>query len=286
MPGKQKLDQYFTAPEVAKACWERFLDVVKPEMNGKFIEPSAGQGAFCEVMKDVDVISYELDEELAYENGHVQADFLALTKFHGVHDNNPVYVVGNPPFGYQGKLAKAFIRKSFELGAKYVGLIVPPSGMKIKQYGFHEIDRWSLPYEYCFIDAQGEPLQVYNCWFAIYAFGSNNDGLFESKPICDNYISLHSISRNEKKPRMKFHDVCDVFLPHSLWTSQSSKMKVYETMDMNDMVGVRILKEREAVLKVLNETDWFSKMTKTPHGACHLTMQIIKDEFIKVGLCD
>lgn len=113
----QRLDQYYTRPDVAERCIEWTLDAIGiPRRPCLWIEPSAGKGAFLKELPRPRV-GIDLDPrcpEIA------RADFLnwrprmAGTKI----------VIGNPPFGKNSSLAVKFFNHAASF-ADFVAFIVP-----------------------------------------------------------------------------------------------------------------------------------------------------------------
>jgi hypothetical protein len=116
------LDQFFTRPSVAKACWKSLSNYIK--MSGasishyKFVEPSAGLGAFYDLLPanrrvGIDVVQFRSE--------FIQKDFLSWSP----KANGYSYAcIGNPPFGYRAWLALAFLNHA-AMFCDYVGFIVP-----------------------------------------------------------------------------------------------------------------------------------------------------------------
>ena len=135
---KDKLDRFYTSPDeacrlvAALPTFVPFLD----ENSGivpDFYEPSAGDGAFVRAVeieyddKPVDIHAYDIapsPSPLCYTKIGEQ-DF--LTADIPYSDNR--IVIGNPPFGEQGRLCFEFVEKALEI-APYVCFILPPSFKK------------------------------------------------------------------------------------------------------------------------------------------------------------
>ena len=106
---KVDLDRFFTHPDVAEKCYEYLIEVMKNDYaepgNYKFVEPSAGQGAFYKLLPSERRIGIDLvPDNLEY----VIADYLSWQP----ERNRCSYaVIGNPPFGYRGWLALGLVSK-------------------------------------------------------------------------------------------------------------------------------------------------------------------------------
>ena len=104
-------DQFYTTDAVAAQCVCDIVSTLKPKTQTEaakylWIEPSAGKGAFIRsAPKRAEVIGIDIEPKAP---GIIETDFLewilpATTK--------KIISFGNPPFGKQSSLAKAFIKK-------------------------------------------------------------------------------------------------------------------------------------------------------------------------------
>ena len=127
---KDALDRFYTKSNVAAQLVNSLLDIV-PSADTMFIEPSAGDGAFVKALEDAgindsNIIAFDIapsDNQMC-KHMITHQDFLSYVN-HNDNDKS-VVVIGNPPFGEQGKLCFDFLKKSFEI-ADYVAFILPPS---------------------------------------------------------------------------------------------------------------------------------------------------------------
>lgn len=126
MSAKNKLDQYFTNPVVAK----HYSDIIKDKYGEdvQYIEPSAGEGSFSKQFSNI--ISYDLDPKF---DGCIEANFLLQSEI--TCTNAEKVFVGNPPFGKNSSIALKFMDKCFTLGATAVCFILP---MTFKKRFFQE----------------------------------------------------------------------------------------------------------------------------------------------------
>ena len=127
-------DQFYTKESVAKKCIQNIVETLPETIHYFWIEPSAGNGAF---LNNISFPKLGLDIE---PGTNIQKqDYLTwepdITK--------DTIVFGNPPFGRQSSLAKAFISKSCKF-AKVVAFILPRSFTKPSMYNafplsFHRV---------------------------------------------------------------------------------------------------------------------------------------------------
>lgn len=113
----KKFDQFYTKIEIAKEVLEETLLILK-KLNYKkdnilFVEPSAGNGSFIEVIrnKKMPFLAYDIDVKKEYikKNNFLTQD---ISKDLPIKDK--VVIIGNPPFGKRAKLAIDFINTAFK----------------------------------------------------------------------------------------------------------------------------------------------------------------------------
>jgi len=135
------IDKFYTKPEVVKYCIKFCkikLDIADDDL---IIEPSAGNGAFINEIKNISTNCKFYD--LKPENDEIICkDFLELNTDNIFDKNNKnnkinkkIHVIGNPPFGRQSSLAIKFIKKSCGF-ADSISFILPKSFKKnsMKKY--------------------------------------------------------------------------------------------------------------------------------------------------------
>lgn len=143
-------DQFYTSDTVAKQCVQWIITVVSASGGGGvapyddddddylWIEPSAGTGAFLrQLPPEFTKIGLDIDPKT---NDVIKQDYLVWNPDTAVaaHPNKKgIIVFGNPPFGRQSSLAKAFIAKSCSF-ANIIAFILPKSFTKPSMYNaFH-----------------------------------------------------------------------------------------------------------------------------------------------------
>jgi hypothetical protein len=146
---RNTLDQYYTKQHVAKQYVDIFMECIEPTRNNSvFIEPSAGSGAFSDILRETGMLtlSYDIDPKRDYM---IQHDFLDLDTTIFKHNDVQVYCIGNPPFGRNSSLTKKFIQKCCEF-ATVVAFILPRSFKKASNYKtfpslFHKVYEEDCP---------------------------------------------------------------------------------------------------------------------------------------------
>lgn len=163
-PSARELDQFYTKPEAAKRCWELLQAWLKehPQDFDRFLEPSAGAGAFFRLMPKGSRLGMDLDPKI---QGVEKEDFLSAELPEASY-----LTVGNPPFGKNASLAVKFFNKSAKLGP-VIAMIFPLTFRKRSlqarlDHSFHlELDE-ELPKSSFTLD--GEDYDV-PCAFQIWA---------------------------------------------------------------------------------------------------------------------
>jgi hypothetical protein len=123
---KKTLDQFYTQPVIAAQCIHRIRSMI--DVSGlTWVEPAAGAGAF---LADVpDPIAIDIEPTDALDPRISQADFMTWTPAATAMTSLLFY--GNPPFGRQATLAKAFIQRAASFpNTKAIAFILPRSFQK------------------------------------------------------------------------------------------------------------------------------------------------------------
>ena len=132
-------DQFYTSPRVAKKCIQILISrlhngelysPVLPLSSYLWVEPSAGNGAFLNSIPDTyDKIGIDVEPGQGGGANILKQDF--LTWVPPEQNQKPVIIFGNPPFGRQSSLAKAFIAHSCKFPAtSTIAFILPRSFVK------------------------------------------------------------------------------------------------------------------------------------------------------------
>jgi hypothetical protein len=129
-------DQFYTSPSVAKKCIQHiisWLNYGAPSSSSYlWVEPSAGNGAFLNSIPETyDKIGIDIEPDSGAGANILKQDFLTwMPPVQKTKTNQkPVIIFGNPPFGRQSHLAKAFIAHSCKF-ASIIAFILPRSFVK------------------------------------------------------------------------------------------------------------------------------------------------------------
>ena len=181
-------DQYYTKSSVAIKCVAQILELYPESRDYVWVEPSAGNGAFLnQAPANATKIGIDIEPKMA---GIQQGDFLEWTPPSPFTCKKIFF--GNPPFGRQGSLAKAFIKHA----AKYADIIafilprsfVKPSMSRAFPLEFHPIS--SVELERNAFQVNGDEYDV-PCVFQIWEKRATNRILPETaKEIGFTYVKI------------------------------------------------------------------------------------------------
>jgi hypothetical protein len=283
------LDQFFTRPEVAKQCWDSLLKHMK--MNGaneqeyKFIEPSAGLGAFYDLLPTKRRVGIDVEK---FNSKYIQTDFLSWAPSKGKFN---FACVGNPPFGYRAWLALAFMNHASKF-CDYVGFIVPmsfqsrgKSNVQDRVEGLNLIHSSPLPRD-SFISSSGKSLQVNALW-QIWARNSNTKVKEAPLPTCNDYIDLFTVDlRKERKcGHARLHEA-DYFLQRTFYKDPPTLVTSFDQVKYVCGYGIVIKKKKREVLKALRTADWTKHNNLASHNCKHISMCHIRAVLTESGFID
>ncbi|MEA4134745.1 hypothetical protein VBM90_02970 [Mycoplasma sp. 2704] len=109
----KELDQFFTNPIVSDFLVEKIIGMFPSVRDSEIIESSVGSGNFVDSLikykiKMSQIKAYDIDlSNYPHDNG-VECDYLQVK----LKYKKNRFVIGNPPFGYRGKLALDFLNKA------------------------------------------------------------------------------------------------------------------------------------------------------------------------------
>ncbi|WP_205852848.1 hypothetical protein [Mycoplasma phocoeninasale] len=117
-----KLDQFYTNPIVCDRIVEIVRQQIPSQLEHEILEPSAGTGNFINALEKIGIdksviTAYDIEPK---SSNIIKKDYLAEKI--AFSDNR--FIIGNPPFGYRGKLALEFLNKGLT-EANYVAMILP-----------------------------------------------------------------------------------------------------------------------------------------------------------------
>ena len=214
--------------------------------------------------------------------GTIKTSYLTYTP----EDRAKKYVVvGNPPFGKQGKLAKLFIEYSYRF-ADIVAFILPPmfkQGVKGISYNLHYSEELgNKGFEF----PDGSPTSV-NAVFNIY---SKLDADVESADnrTCDEYVELYNIPTYDKDSReyRRLKD-CDLVVPYSSYKHFDVTMADgFSTLKDWIYLGIKVKKEREQLIEFIKGMDFRGMSHTQTTGARNIRSADVRRAIIEAGFVD
>lgn len=178
------LDKYYTPQTVVEKCINILENIVGDLNEYKFIEPSAGDGAFYFplISKTKNVIAFDIspDNELINQQDFLELDTSQYTDY---------ITIGNPPYGSRMNLAQKFYKKSIEYSS-YIAFILPIS----------QLNNTSSLYEFDLISSNDLGVVKFSgthsvkCCFNVYKKPVNGLNVKNSKKLKD-----VEIVRNDSK---------------------------------------------------------------------------------------
>jgi hypothetical protein len=277
------LDQFFTKPEIAEYCHSSLLSKMKEygaqEEHYKFIEPSAGAGAFYNLLPKNRRIGIDL---MPLIPDVVKHDFLNWK----IKPNGFNYaVIGNPPFGYRAWLALAFVNHAAKF-SEYVGMILPMSfqsdgkgSPKHRVKGLELIHSEILPKD-SFVDPHGKQMKINAIW-QIWKKGENRKIKEKS---CSQWLELFTV--DERKERLcgqtRLHEA-SFFLQRTFYHEPPSLVKSFKDVKYVCGYGLVFKKDKDKIVKLLQNADWNLYSNLAAHNCRHISMYHINRVLTEAG---
>ncbi len=272
------LDQYNTLPTVAEYCWDSFQKFLKADgtilKNYKIIEPSAGTGAFYNLLPKNKRIGIDVEK---FNKEYIQQDFLTWSPNNT--NDRPCVAIGNPPFGYRGWLALSFLNKASEF-CEYVGFILPMSfqsdgkgSPKNRVKGMTLVHSEALSGD-IFVEPNGEKIQVNTLW---QIWKKGNAAALPDLSRADEYIDLFTIDfRKERLCGMKKIGSCNTFLQRSYFNKPPKIVNDFSKVKYVCGYGIIIKKDKRKIKNILKNIDWNKYNNVATHSVKHISMYHIK----------
>jgi len=275
------LDQHNTSPEVAKYCWQSLQDFLKKDgarlSRYKIIEPGAGMGSFYNLLPKSQRIGIDLEK---YQPDYIQHDFLTWVPRLG---DKPCIAIGNPPFGYRGWLALAFLNRAADY-CEYVGFIVPMSfqsdgkgSPKHRVVGMKLVHSEQLPDD-LFMSPDGETIRVNTLW-QIWKKGEGAG--VPDLSAANEYIDLFTVDKRKERlcgaEKMK---TCKIFLQRTYFEHPPTIVNDFSKVKYVCGYGIVIKKDKRRVLEILKRIDWNRYSNLATHNCHHISMYHIRQALL------
>ena len=255
---KINYEQYYTPLDTAQELYETTLLIVGDNFDN-FVEPSAGKGAFLDLMPPDKRIGIDIDP---LRKEIVEQDF-----FNFVWPEGRTITIGNPPFGRRGKLAMKFLNISAE-NSEVVAFILPAIFSKFTFYNrvhpYMQLQHEIPVTEFDSPDGIGEGPKV-NCVFQIWKKSTRRRKKVVRPNSCDDFDMIHrhySRTSPEERERLKSYDFA---------ISQiEGKIRNCEDVTGGSVYFIKDNTPDKSVRSVMERVD-FSNLSKHHVGATSLT---------------
>lgn len=279
------MDQFYTKKDVAQKLTNNAFNFIKNNFDVDltdyfYIEPSAGNGSFLDAINSPNKIGMDISPK---GSNIIKKDFF---DFYPKTSKN--IVIGNPPFGLRGRLALKFINHAANF-ADFIAFILPPL--------FNS-------------DGKGSPmLRVFPDLHLVYNVKIDNSSYFlpnntnidihsnfqiwtrltpktNIKPLniikkdChQGYIKVYAMSNGPtsgSKRNVKMIGNVDFYLPSTSFNDVELFRDFYQLPHYRGY-GIKVLKNKDEVYKVIESIDWAKESFKSTNGANNLRTSIIID---------
>ena len=277
-------DQFFTPKVTSEYCYNVFCNKMK-ELNIStdeytFIEPSAGDGSFLEVLPKDRTIAMDIEPR---HESIIKQDFLS---WEPKNKDIKYCGFGNPPFGLRGNLALRFINHFVEF-AEFVCFILPPlfnsdgKGSPRKRVrGYNLIHSEKIDSSF-YEPNDKEKFVKINCIFQIWS-KNIKDPKYEIKTIKIDNIKIYSLSTGEnpsQKRNVKMINKCDVYLPSTCFGGENIKYySSFEELPNMRGFGIEIkdgYSNKVKLVELMKKYDWCSVSFLSTNSAYNLRTSLI-----------
>jgi len=246
-------DSYFTSRKTAEKCYDLLCQNVNIS-EYTFIEPSAGEGAFYDLMPPDQRIGIELHGR---RNEFIKQDYLSWYPW---NTDKKYIALGNPPFGVRGAYALAFINRSL-LFCDYVAFILPMSfasngkgsNMKRVQNG-HLIFSQELEKEEFYSPDNNKEIAV-NTLFQIWKKGTG-DSLFSNYDV-SSFVDIYTVS-NAKKRECGLDKIgqYDFYVSSTYFGNKLDTVYTFDDVKYGSGYGVIIKNQKNQILSAIKNINW------------------------------
>jgi hypothetical protein len=274
-------DQFYTMPETAKQCFDIFCDVLKLHNETTdmfvFIEPSAGDGSFIDVLPKENTIAMDIEPT---RPTIINQDYLQWKPL----QKNRYVVFGNPPFGLRGHLALQFINHSNTFGAEYVCFILPQlfesdgKGVPRKRVNGYNLIHSSKIVSSQFYEPDKTQVKI-NTIFQIWSKHHKNED-YDIKDYSNEKMRIYSMSDGGTISTTRNKAMigkCDIYIPSTCFGKEN--MKCY--MHFEDLPGKKgygiVFEEitKKDMMSKISDIDWSTVAFLSTNSAYNLrTSQI------------
>jgi len=282
-------DQYYTKASVAENCFLKFKEVAA-DLNidlseYHYIEPSAGNGRFYDLLPENKRIGIDIDPK---KEGIFKGDYLQWLP----EKNNRYIIIGNPPFGLRGHLALQFINHSYGF-ADVVAFILPQlfnsdgKGSAKKRVVGYRLAYTEVIAPGSFEYPNGKEVMIHTI-FQVWTKVNTERISAPERKTCSDFVKIYSLSDGGQPSNTRNKDMigkCDVYLPSTTY----SGMKAYDSfcdLPHKRGYGVVIKKNKREIKKLLKENDWNETAFSSSNSAVNLRKSLIENVITDAGYID
>jgi predicted RNA methylase len=288
----KKLDKFYTRSNAAETVLSFLKELFfkeKININGyTFLEPCAGSGSFLTALNKVIPNSKVEAFDIEPEGSNIKkANFLEIKP----HHTSNTITIGNPPFGYKGKLAVSFINQCSEWGPIVV-FILP---IQFRRYNIQKHIYSNLKLIYSSdnfpknsFTLENKPYNV-NCLFQIWV--DKFSGLFENyndlrllEPLPNKHpdfkLYIHNNTTETLKYFNKEHYQWDFAVPRQGFYDYTAK--ITNPKELKTHVQYLFVKFIDPISKVIFQKIDFDKLSHVNTSILGFSNTDLIAEYIKV----
>ncbi len=250
-----------------------------------FIEPSAGAGAFFDLLPPDRRTGIDIDPIIG---GVVKCDYLLWRPEH----KTPCVVIGNPPFGVRGRLALSFINHSLQF-ADIVAFILPPlfdsngKGVPAKRVKGYRLAYSQKIEGNAFALPNGKDMTIHTI-FQVWTRINTHTITRPQIRTCDSFIKVYSLSNGGTPASTRnkaMIDNCDLYLPSTCFSGMDAK-ESFDQLPHRRGYGVVIHRDKQRIKKLLLEHNWQETAFNSTNSAMNLRTSLIHKVVIDAGFAD
>jgi len=285
-------NQWFTKPAIAAHCIEVARTVARK--LGKrwgdycFVEPSAGDGRFYQLLPQDKRIGLDLAPQVHGVAGIEKHDFLTWQP----PAPGQYAVIGNPPFGVRGDLARAFITRAC-MFADICAFILPISFIDEQRAyfrGFELAHSEELPAR-SFVNIRGHESKtagqgaINTCFNVWTASDAPRPPVFDY--VCASHVQVAAC--NFPADPTAFIDAHDVFIKARYYGAPKISARFDEVTSRRShyLIGIKITgRDKQKTLARIMQIDWRNYHTKAMNGSYSITQKNTRRALHHLGLAD
>ena len=297
----EESDQFYTLPVVARQCFEDAQKVLKKHKvniaDYQFVEPAAGCGHFYQLLPSARRIGVDIAPRKSPLGGGAHGDIIKADFLQWHPSAGDYIVIGNPPFGRNGKTALDFVMKSFEF-ADYVAFILPPifnsTGKGSCKNRLTKMGRTLLfsrdLIQSAFVRPDGRKIGVRTC-FQVWAKNKPAGFVAPSLPTCSQFVDIINIYISPKPSRPSSRAAmagkCDIYIPRSFWGRNAARpTHDFAEIPYRDGYGLIVKRAKRNVLRFVKNFNWGEVAHVSTNGSMSLRKDIICEQLVKAGFID